>query len=72
MTRPTQWDDRDVWAEIDDYLAADDVRSSAALLRHYLEYISAELCYRLHAPVGLRGDAHYQLGELVTASSEIE
>jgi len=65
---PTQWDERDVWAEIDDYLAADDVRSAAALLRHYLEYISAELCYRLHAPVGLRGDAHYQLGELLPSA----
>ena len=65
---PTQWDDRDVWTEIEDYLARDDVRSGAALLRHYLEYISAELCYRFHAPVGLRGDAHYQLGELLPAA----
>ncbi len=65
---PTQWDDRDVWTEIDDFLAGDDVRAGAALLRHYLEYISAELCYRLHAPVGLRGDAHYQLGELLPAA----
>ncbi|MGI9065261.1 MAG: hypothetical protein ACR2HX_02505 [Pyrinomonadaceae bacterium] len=65
---PTQWDERDVWAEIDDYLQKNDVRAAAALLRHYLEYLSAELCYRLHAPVGLRGDAHYQLGELLPAA----
>jgi ABC-type cobalamin/Fe3+-siderophores transport system ATPase subunit len=65
---PTQWDERDVWTEIEDQLAADDVRAAAALLRHYLEYMSAELCYRLHAPVGLRGDAHYQLGELLPSA----
>jgi recombinational DNA repair ATPase RecF len=65
---PTHWDERDVWTEIDDHLKTDDVRAAAGLLRHYLEFMSAELCYRLHAPVGLRGDAHYQLGELLPAA----
>lgn len=65
---PIQWDERDVWREIDDHLKRNEVRAAAALLRHYLEYVSAELCYRLHAPVGLRGDAHYQLGELLPAA----
>jgi hypothetical protein len=64
---PTQWDARDVWAEIDDYLKADDVRAAASLLRNYLEYESAELCHRLRAPVEFRGDAQYQLGELLPA-----
>jgi hypothetical protein len=62
---PTSWDDRDVWQEIDDDLAKDDVRSAAALLRHYLEYESGELCHRLRAAVEYRGDARYQLGELL-------
>ena len=65
---PTSWDDRDVWQEIDDDLAKDDVRSAAALLRHYLEYLSGELCHRLRAPVEYRGDARYQLGELLPAA----
>lgn len=65
---PAQWDDRDVWTEIDDHLKKNDVRAAAALLRHYLEYVSAELCHRLRAPVEFRGDAQYQLGELLPAA----
>lgn len=65
---PTQWDDRDVWAEVDDQLNRNDVRAAAALLRYYLEYTSAELCHRLRAPVEFRGDARYQLGELLPAA----
>jgi hypothetical protein len=66
---PAQWDERDVWTEIDEYLTNNDVRASAALLRHYLEYIAAEICHRLHAPVQFRGDAQYQLGELLPAAT---
>lgn len=65
---PTRWDDRNVWTEIDDHLKGDDVRAAASLLRHYLEYASAELCHRLRAPVEFRGDAQYQLGELLPAA----
>ncbi len=65
---PTCWDDRDVWKEIEDYLNKNDVRSAAALLRHYLEYASSELCHRFRAPVEYRGDARYQLGELLPAA----
>jgi hypothetical protein len=65
---PTQWDDRDVWTEIDDYLKKNDVRAAAALLRHFLEYASLELCHRLRAPVEFRADAQFQLGELLPAS----
>jgi hypothetical protein len=35
------------------------------LLRHYLEFISAEICHRLRAPVEFRGDAQYQLGDML-------
>ena len=65
---PTQWDERDVWREIDDHLRQSDARAAAALLRHCLEYVSAELCHRLRAPVEYRGDAEYQLGELLPAA----
>jgi len=65
---PIQWDERDVWTEIDDYLKVNDVRGAAGLLRHFLEFASAELCHRLCAPVGFRGDAQYQLGELLPAA----
>lgn len=65
---PAQWDDRDVWAEIEDYLKQSDVRAVAGLLRHFLEYTSAELCHRLRAPVEFRGDGQYQLGELLPAA----
>ena len=62
---PSRTDDWDVWSEIADYLGRSDVRGAAALLRHYLEYISSELCHRLRVPVEYRGDAQHQLGELL-------
>lgn len=65
---PTRWDARDVWTEIEDHRKGNDVRAAAGLLRHYLEYESAELCHRLRAPVEFRGDAQYQLGELLPAA----
>jgi len=65
---PNRCDDWDVWTEVKDYLDRNDVRAAAAALRHYLEYLSAELCHRLRAPVEFRGDAQYQLGELLPAA----
>lgn len=65
---PTEWDDRDVWTEIEDHLKRSDVRAASALLRNYLEYISHELCHCLRAPVAFRADAQYQLGELLPAA----
>lgn len=62
---PTEWDDRDVWSEIDEYLAKNDVRAAAALLRHYLEYFAKEACGRLRAKVEFRGDAQFMLGDLL-------
>lgn len=65
---PTEWDDRDVWQEIEHHLGRKDVRAAAGLLRHYLEYFAGELCHRLRAPVEYRSDAQHQLGELLPAA----
>jgi hypothetical protein len=62
---PTEWDDRDVWGEIDAYLAKGDVRAAAALLRHYLEHFAKEACDRLRANVEFRGDAQFVLSDLL-------
>jgi AAA domain-containing protein len=62
---PTEWDDRDVWKEIDVALGKHDVREAAGLMRHYLEYVSAEICHHLKAGVAFRGDGQYQLGDLL-------
>jgi len=62
---PTEWDDRDVWAEIEDHLSRNDVRAAAALLRHHLEHFAKEACDRLRANVEFRGDAQFMLGDLL-------
>ncbi|QGM46101.1 ATP-binding protein [Methylocystis heyeri] len=62
---PTEWDDRDVWAELEGYLIKNDVRAAAALLRHYLEHFAKEACDRLRANVEFRGDAQFMLGDLL-------
>jgi recombinational DNA repair ATPase RecF len=62
---PTEWDDKDVWQEIDAEVARGDIRSAAGLLRHYLEFVSAEICHHLRTPVEFRADAHFQLGDLL-------
>jgi hypothetical protein len=65
---PTEWDDRDIWSEINDAIAKDDIRNASALLRHYLEYISAEICHQLKAPVEFNGDNQFDLGDLLPAA----
>lgn len=62
---PTEWDDRDVWTELEGHLAKNDVRAAAALLRHYLEHFAKEACDRLRASVEFRGDAQFALGDLL-------
>ncbi|ARQ13726.1 RecF/RecN/SMC domain-containing protein (plasmid) [Rhizobium etli] len=62
---PTEWDDRDVWAELEGHLAKNDVRAAAAVLRHYLEHFAKEACDRLRASVEFRGDAQFMLGDLL-------
>ncbi|WP_339830521.1 AAA family ATPase [uncultured Parvibaculum sp.] len=64
-TGPRIWDDTDIWSEIDNALDKDDVHQGAALLRRYLEYISAVLADNLRASVEYRGDANYDLGDLL-------
>jgi hypothetical protein len=65
---PTEWEDRDIWHEIDAEVSRGDVRAAAGLLRHYLEFISAEICHHLRAPVEFRGGAQFQLGDLLPAA----
>jgi hypothetical protein len=65
---PTEWDDRDIWQGIDDALRANDVRSGAMFLRSYLEYTSAQVCHKLRAPVEFRGDARFELGDLLPSA----
>ncbi|MBB6107688.1 RecF/RecN/SMC N terminal domain-containing protein [Mucilaginibacter lappiensis] len=62
---PNQWNDTDVWNEIWNYLKMDDVRSAAALMRHYLEYVSGEMCHSLHARVEYRADGLHTLNDLL-------
>lgn len=62
---PNEWNTKDVWQEIEDYLTKNDVRAAAALLRHYLEYLSADICHKWHAKVEFRGDGQYVLGDLL-------
>ncbi|MES2825647.1 MAG: AAA family ATPase [Pseudomonadota bacterium] len=62
---PAEWNGRDVWDEINEYLKSNRVREAAALLRHYLEYFAKEACNSLRAPVEFRGDAQYTLGDLL-------
>ncbi|HSH30044.1 MAG TPA: AAA family ATPase [Thiohalobacter sp.] len=64
-TGPRIWDDTDIWTEIQGALDKDDVPRAAALLRRYLEYISAVLADNLRARVEYRGDANYDLGDLL-------
>jgi len=62
---PTEWHNHDVWAEIDGYLATNDVRAASALLRHYLEHFGKEACDRLRAQVEFHSDAQFDLGDLL-------
>ena len=60
---PAEWDTKNVWAEIDSYLALDDVPAAAGALRRYLEYLGEEVCHRLRARVEFRADAQFMLGD---------
>lgn len=62
---PRIWDDQDIWAEIAQQLDKNDVPRAAWLLRRYLEYIAIVLADNLRAQVEFRGDAYYDLGDLL-------
>lgn len=66
-TGPRIWDDTDIWTEIDAALAIDDVPRAAGLLRRYLEYIGTVLADNLRAKTEYKGDANYDLGDLLPA-----
>jgi hypothetical protein len=66
---PNEWNEQDVWGEIANYLKGDDVRAAASLLRHYLEYISADISHKLRAKVEFRGDAQFMLGDLLPSAT---
>jgi ABC-type branched-subunit amino acid transport system ATPase component len=68
-TGPRIWDDTDIWTEIREALDKNDVPRAAALLRRYLEYISVVLADNLRAQVEYRGDASYDLGDLLPPTS---
>ena len=62
---PRVWDDHDIWTEIQDNLAKDDVARAAWLLRRYLEYTAVILADNLRARIEFRGDGHYDLADLM-------
>jgi len=64
---PIVWEGGEVWDEIKRDLDDDDVAGAASTLRRYLEYISGLLSHRLRASIEYRGDAQYDLGELMPA-----
>ncbi|MFZ5863221.1 MAG: AAA family ATPase [Nitrospirota bacterium] len=64
---PIVWEGGEVWDEIKRDLDQDDVSGAAGTLRRYLEYISGLLSHKLRASIEYRGDAQYDLGELLPA-----
>lgn len=64
-TGPHEWEGRDVWNEIDDKLAKDEVNSAAHTLRYYLEFVFGEICNNLEAQVVYKGDNQHSLGDLL-------
>ncbi|MEX1138916.1 MAG: AAA family ATPase [Bacteroidota bacterium] len=65
---PIDWNGYDVWHEIENELKDDNIHNGASQLRHYLEYVSKEICHRLRAPVEFRGDGRFELGDLLPSA----
>jgi hypothetical protein len=63
-TGPQVWKEGDVWKQIEEKLAKNDVSGAAGSLRRYLEYISTILADNLHAKVEFHANGHYDLGDL--------
>jgi hypothetical protein len=57
----------EVWDRIDADLSKNDIATAAGRLRRHLEFSCRELADELAAPIPYRGDARYELGELVDA-----
>jgi recombinational DNA repair ATPase RecF len=62
---PVIWEGNEVWPQIQAELADSGVSTAAGTLRRYLEYISGQLAHKLQAEVPFRGDARWELGELL-------
>lgn len=62
---PTEWRNRDVWAEINDSLKTNDIHTAASRLRYYLEYVFREVCGSLQVRVEFKGDGRYELGDIL-------
>ncbi|MGA8145871.1 MAG: hypothetical protein WB987_18440 [Candidatus Acidiferrales bacterium] len=62
---PLVWNGKDVWKEIDESLDKGTVPPAAGVLRRYLEYMGMYLAERLRAKIEFRGDARYDLGEVL-------
>lgn len=56
---------KDAWEEIDAELANDRVSVAAGILRRYLEFVFGEIGESLGAPVPLKLDGDYDLGDLL-------
>lgn len=65
---PQEWKPTDVWAEVDQLVANNEIRAAAGQLRHYLEYAAAEWCACLGGRVEYRSDGKYELGDLLPAA----
>jgi recombinational DNA repair ATPase RecF len=66
---PHEWSYMDIWDEINENIKNNNIVEAAALLRHYLEFVSSEICHRLRARVEFRGDAQFQLGDLLAPAT---
>lgn len=64
-TGPLVWNEGDVWEQIDEKLAKNDVPGAAATMRRYLEYVTRILADDLRAAVEFQGDGVYDLGDLL-------
>lgn len=64
---PLVWSGADAWKEIGDHLDVGEVDLAAGTLRRYLEYMGSSLSERLRAKIEFRGDAGYDLGELMVS-----
>ena len=65
---PKEWKQSDVWEEIDQLVAANEISAAASQMRHYLEYAAAEWCANLGGRVEYRSDSKYELGDLLPAA----
>lgn len=62
---PRVWDDHDIWTEIQNALAKEEVSKAAWLLRRYLEYTAVILADNLRVRIEFRGNGQYDLGDLM-------